>query len=166
MARQAADELQQVERDILLVENGKSLEDETSSGKFEGIPIYRSTVTHAEQRTDESALQQARENAALKEGVKMIENDERTSFYTSLPLWNVFQAIFNFRSPHVAPFRSLPSEDELVMILMRLRLGLLEHLCARFGVTASFTSRSFQKWLEVMYHRLKFSYQVAHMRGN
>ena len=56
--------------------------------------IYRSTVTHAEQQTDESALQLAKENVALKEqiiitpltcGVKMIkENDERISFCTGL----------------------------------------------------------------------------------
>ena len=85
------------------------------------------------------------------------ENDEKTNFYTGLPSWSVFQKIFNFLSPHFAPSRSLPLEDELIMVLMRLRLGLLlEDLSARFGVTASFVSRCFQKWLEVMYHRLNF----------
>ena len=115
----------------------KYLEGEVNCGRFEDNPIYRSTVTHAEQQTDESALQLANENAALKKqitlltcGVKMIkENDDRTSFYTGLPSWNVFQEIFNFLSPHVAPSRSLPLEDELVMILMRLRLGLLLEVC-------------------------------------
>ena len=59
--------------------------------------------------------------------VKMIkENDERTNFYTGLPSWSIFQEIFNFLSPHVAPSCSLPLEDELVMVLMRLRLGLLD----------------------------------------
>ena len=33
----------------------------------------------------------------LTSGVNMIkENDERTSFYTGLPSWNVFQEIFDF----------------------------------------------------------------------
>ena len=59
--------------------------------------------------------------------------------------------------PHVASSRSLPLEDELVMTLMRLRLGLLlEDLSARFGVTTSVASRIFQKWLNVMFQRLKF----------
>ena len=61
-------------------------------------------MSHAEQQTDESAMQIAKENAALKEQityltcqVKMIkENDERTNFYTGLPSWSVFQEIFNF----------------------------------------------------------------------
>ena len=123
------------------------------------------TGTSSSGGVHESAMQIAKENAALKEQityltcrVKMIkENDERTNFYTGLPSWSVFQEIFNFLSPHVAPSRSLPLEDELVMVLMRLRLRLLlEDLSSRFGVTASFTSRCFQKWLEVMYHRLNF----------
>ena len=167
MARLTADDdIQQVGREILLAENERNnLEGEVNCDIFEVVPIYRSTVAHAEQQTYESALQLAKENAALKEqithltcGVKMIkENDERTSFYTGLPSWNVFREIFDFLSPHVTPSHSLPLEDEFVMILMRLRLGLLlEDLSARFGVTASFVSRSFQKWLEVMYHRLQF----------
>ena len=81
------------------------------------------------------------------------ENDERTSFYTGLPSWKIYQV--DFLSPHVATSHSLPLEDGLVMVLICLRLGLLlEDLLARFGVAASFASRSFQKWLEAMYFLL------------
>ena len=69
LARQATDdELQQVGREILLAESEKSnLSGELN--KFEESPIYLTTVTHAEQQTDESALQLAKGNAALKEQI-------------------------------------------------------------------------------------------------
>ena len=89
MARRIADEeLQHIGKEILLADTKKkALEGEISCKSVEDYPIYRSTVAHAEQQTDESTLQQAEENAALKKqvtiltgGVKMIkDNDERTS---------------------------------------------------------------------------------------
>ena len=51
----------------------------------------------------------------------------------------------------------LVPENELFLVLVRLRLGLLvEDSATRFCVTKSFVSRVFQKWLDVMYIRLSF----------
>ena len=69
LARQATDdELQQVGREIVLAESEKSnLKGELN--RFEESPIYLTTVSHAEQQTEESAMQIAKENAALKEQI-------------------------------------------------------------------------------------------------
>ena len=61
-----------------------------------------------------------------------------------------------FLSPHVSP-SSLSSENELFLVLIRLRLGLLlEDLADRFQVSVTVISRMFKKWLCVMYAQLKF----------
>ena len=51
----------------------------------------------------------------------------------------------------------LSLKDELLIVLMRLRLNLmLEDLGYRFHVSKSTISRIFQAWIDVMYARLKF----------
>ena len=134
----------------------------------EDEPIFPITVVHTQQQTDETGemLEKClKENAQLREklasqtcGVSMIkENNERTSFYTGLSSWSVFVHVFLFLSPYVVPAVSLTLEDEFFLVLMRLRLGLLmEDLAAHFAVTTTVASRSFQKWLDIMYYRLKF----------
>jgi len=45
--------------------------------------------------------------------------------------------------------------DELLLVLMKLRLNIqTEDLAYRFGVSPSTVSRTFHKWLDVMYARL------------
>ena len=84
-------------------------------------------------------------------------NDQMTKFYTGLPSWGVFLHIFCFLSPYVTPSSSLCLEDELFLVLIRLRLGLfLQDLANRFRVSPSVVSRIFQKWLDVMCARLTF----------
>ena len=103
LARPAADDIHQVGREIFLLENERNnLKGDVNCEIFS---IYHSTVAHAEQQT-------------------RVCIDERTSFYTGLPSWNVFREIFDFLSPHVTS-HPLPLEDEFVVILVRLRLGLL-----------------------------------------
>ena len=91
-------------------------------------------------------------------GFKMIEgNDEKTRFYTGLPAWAVFLHLFLFLAVPSTTVTKLVPENELFLVLVRLRLGLLvEDLATRFCVTKSFVSRVFQKWLDVMYIRLSF----------
>ncbi len=59
--------------------------------------------------------------------------------------------------PHVAKSNYLSLEDEFLFVMMRLRLGLsFEDLALSFNLSASTASRNSQKWLKVIYWRLKF----------
>ena len=92
-------------------------------------------------------------------GFKMIEGkDEKTRFYTGLPAWTVFLHLFLFLAvPSTSAVTKLVPENELFLVLVRLRLGLLvEDLAIRFCVTKSLISRVFQKWLDIMYIHLSF----------
>ena len=66
------------------------------------------------------------------------ENDKRVHFYTGLPSWNVFLLVLNLIAPHIPKARSatkLKCEDELLLVLMKLRLNLLfDDLAIRFCI--------------------------------
>lgn len=125
-------------------------------------------VAHMEQQTFECGKtldDLTEENLILKQklasqtfGVSMIQgNDHLTNFYTGLSSWAVFLQLFHFLVPHVEPAMGLSYEDEFFLILVKLTRGLLlEDLASRFNICLSAASKSFQKWLEVMYQRLQF----------
>ena len=123
------------------------------------------SMTDAAQQTEEdlpSMLESFQEsNKKLKEksfGISMIEgNDTATKFYTGLPNWSVFLHLFMFLSPFVVPSCSLSYHDEMLLVLVKLRLNLLTvDLAYRCGISAGLVSRVFQKWLDVMCVRLRF----------
>ena len=54
------------------------------------------------------------------------------------------------------PSRKLQPEDELLLVLTRLRVGMLEHdLAVRFELSQSHVSRIITTWVNSMYHRFK-----------
>ena len=106
-------------------------------------------------KSDKSILQ--KEVQLLKDhpmGVGFIrDDDKRTKFYTGLTTFYLFQTLFNFVVPLVQMLQKMPGKlslvDEFLMVLMKLRLGLLnEDLGYRFGVSNSTVSRIFHKWLD------------------
>ena len=112
--------------------------------------------------SDKSVLQT--EVQLLKEhpmGVGFIrDDDKRTNFYTGLTTFYIFQTVFDFVVPLVQMLQKVPRKlslmDEFLMVLMKLRLGLLnEDLGYRFGVSSATVSRIFHKWMDCMYYRLK-----------
>ena len=90
--------------------------------------------------------------------VKRLEgNDANTKCFTGLPSWAVFGHLFCFLSPYLGTCKSLCPDDQLLMVLMRLRLALfLEDLAQRFNLPISTAHRLLQKGLDVMYTRLSF----------
>lgn len=90
-------------------------------------------------------------------------NDSDVSFYTGLPNRHTFNALFQTCishdvDGHLKKSRAckLSLENELLLTLMRLRLGLLlKDLAYRFHISESQTSRIFQKWIIFLYSALQ-----------
>ena len=112
---------------------------------------------------------------------KTLLNEKNISFFTCLPSIDVFKVIHDFVAPSVkrrwkgvsmlstkvkkrfskspktfGPQRKLGSEDELLLTLMKLRLGLLfRDLAARFKISAGLCSQIFHSWIQTMAECLK-----------
>ena len=89
------------------------------------------------------------------------DNDTATKFYTGLPSWDMYMLIFNFTASYIPRIRKSRSKltllDELLMVLMRLRLNLLiTDLSYRFEISNSTVTSVFHQWIEILYLRLKF----------
>ncbi|XP_066915155.1 uncharacterized protein [Clytia hemisphaerica] len=105
----------------------------------------------------------------------LLKNDKKCLFYTNLSSLKIFYKIHDnvkefvrsrfyskrqtnhfvipkFHTPKKpGPSRKLTSSDELLLTLMKLRLGLLfEDLGDRFGVSKSCASKIFQSWIRAL----------------
>ena len=95
-------------------------------------------------------------------GALFIEgNDSMTKFYTGLPSWDVFEHVYSILISHVPKKWSANSKlqprDELLLVLVRLRLNLLlEDIAYRFGIAKSTVTTIINLWIDVMAMRLKF----------
>ena len=92
-------------------------------------------------------------------GVHMIEgNDKLTQTFTGLPSWAMFVHLFLYLSPFTVRSSNLLSTDnQMFLVLLKLRLNLIyEDLALRFGISTSTVQRVINRWIDVMYCRLKF----------
>ena len=63
-----------------------------------------------------------------------------------MPNWNTFLHLFMFLSPFVAPSRAIAFNDELFLVLVKLRLNLLTgDLAHRCGVLVGLVSKIFEQ---------------------
>ena len=119
------------------------------------------TCTETGTQTEPESFERV-DKANSKFSIASIEgNDKATRFYTGLPTWVVFLHLYMFLSPfmytvnHSHHFVNV--ENELLLVLMKLRLNLkVEDLAYRFGIAQSTVCRICQRWLDVMYKRLRF----------
>ena len=83
-------------------------------------------------------------SAAILEG-----DDTKTKFYTGLPRWALFMQVFLLLSSHMTPLHtSLTLRDELVVLLVKLRLNLpFQDLTYRWRISTSTITRMFYKWI-------------------
>ena len=138
------------------------------------VETYKSEkFTYASIRSRSSSDPASSSTSSLKSSTSTSKQVTLFEFYTGVSpasfdsLWDFLKPseenVLSHRqaasvgSPHAFAGRksTLSLHDQLFMVLMRLRLGLLERdLAFRFGVSESTISRLFQKWINYMYLRL------------
>ena len=90
-------------------------------------------------------------------------NDESTKFFTGLPSWQVFLHLLSFLAPFLGQSTALSVQDQLLMVMMRLRLSLfVKDLAIRFNVSAASAHRIIQRGIDVMHIRLRFLVTRGH----
>ena len=126
-----------------------------------------------------------KENSELKERTVSIEHiresDQLCRFYTGFPNYGTYKALFDYLKDAVTkkrcwrgeeiiaknhfsercqskpgPESKLTLKQEFLMVMMRLKVGLLQRDLARqFGVVESTVSRVFTSWINLMFVELK-----------
>ena len=126
-----------------------------------------------------------KENLKLKERLITLEDiqtsEKLCSFYTGFPNYGTFKALFdylkdaaatkrNWRGRETAntshfsdrfqtkpgPDSKLTLEEEFLIVMMRLKVGLFQKdLAHRFGISEATVSRLFTSWINLMYLELK-----------
>jgi len=85
------------------------------------------------------------------------ESDTKARFYTGLPSWALFQYAYSCHIPRKRASRTRLTQQDELLVLMRLHLNLLtEDLAYRFGTAKSTVTNVFNTWIDVTATRLKF----------
>ena len=85
------------------------------------------------------------------------DNNNKVKYYTGLPTYATL-VLFNFLSPCVemGNRNALSQFQQLIVVLIKLRLNLGDKdIAFRFGVNQSTISQCFNKWIDIMFIRLK-----------
>ena len=77
-------------------------------------------------------------------------------FFTGLSTWELFHVLFQYVKPQLKQHSILTPIQQLMITLMRLRLGLSgQDLAYHFRVSSATISRTFTHVIDVVYHQLK-----------
>jgi len=84
--------------------------------------------------------------------------ENNVNFYTGLPNLNIFMALLSILKSVIPPtrFKNLPVADQILLVLIRLRLGLLhEDLADRFCIKVHTAQKIFTYWIAQIPSKLK-----------
>ena len=85
------------------------------------------------------------------------DDDKKVNFYTGLPTFSMLDFVVKFVSSGVPFIGKLSRFQEILLVLMKLRLNLEEQdLADRFCVSQSTVSNEFRKWIYTMAEQLSF----------
>ena len=87
----------------------------------------------------------------------MKDNNDASRYLTGLS-WSIFQIVKDAIIPFMHnPRKNLPQQNQILMVLVRLRLNLpFEYLSMQTGISQSTIHSWFQKIIDIMYRKLKF----------
>ena len=88
----------------------------------------------------------------------LAQDDKMVKYYTGLPSYEVLKAVYNLvviGIPSTFSASSCSLFQQFLTVLMKLRLNLGDQdIAYRFAVSQSTASRYFNKWLDILYHKL------------
>ncbi len=101
---------------------------------------------------------------------RITDNDKMTKFYKGLKSWKLFLVIYKLLWSEIdhcslCTKRSLQTEEQFILVLMRLRLNLSEQdLAYQFHISQTSVSSYLAKWIDVIYIRLSRNFMVLPTR--
>ncbi|CAN7976549.1 unnamed protein product [Ixodes persulcatus] len=94
----------------------------------------------------------------LRTVVDVYQDEDGVKFFTGLPNCALFVALLQYILGHYQPKHSriLPHAQQLLMVLMKLRLGLLnKDLARRFRISCSSVSQICSSWIDILSRELR-----------
>jgi hypothetical protein len=90
-------------------------------------------------------------------GAMMLVDDEKTCFYTGLVSYSIFHGVFSLLMKQNRRYTALSLEDELFLVLVKLRLAMsIADMAYRMYISISAVSRIFRSWMMVMSTELAY----------
>ena len=158
--------IHQLEKQIAWLEKrNEELQTENEQLKFQKVALEASLTNYctelAKTNAEKSMLLQLRdtlESQVERErfgGESIRDDDVKTCFYTGLPTFTLFIALFNILKSYAQVVPESKGMNEFFAVLVKLRLNLpMKDLAYRLHCSESNFSTIFHKWLHIMHHNL------------